>query len=622
MNHTDPPATRSSRLLVIAAVAGVTALFTGFVLMSGCTKPTTTTKEKEKQEVAAGNPWEEFGQRLRKANDLAACKTAVAQLKTALAGRKEFQPPPPGPQDEQVLNSAPLSPDDLSQARDGSFTTLDAIYLADCFYLRDAARTLDTPGLSQARRAELAFAWVCRQVYLNPWVIDIGPRAGQLVPAVPPTFVLRRGYGSGLERAYVLLALLQQMRLDGCLVGPPDAGSKPAAAPPNGPFWAVGVRVENDVLLFDPWRGEAFPGPGGKGTGTLAQVKANPDQLKAWFEAKNPVWGVSPDDVRRAAVFVAVPVNALSPRMAFLEDKLKTDGGLKGEAELNVAESPVALRDRVQKAVPQGTTVALWGPPEDRFAYVRVLPTFLPVEEGGRDSDPPIQRAYDLYRQALLPLAVLSLPPAVPPAARDRLRAAAANNYATAFLAPPTPRERIQRGQTQEANRFLTDKQEGFGRGWERLRNADPQEVDRWCQKAAGLYADLDRARRPVAGGPQQPDSDPGVQEALGAIEQFWKTDAPAAQVIIDRSTARAGMTESSYLLALSKHEEAERVQLRAETAPGPDAERLRAEARAKWKEADGTWQSYVRDAAGYDPFPNRPAHARTLAARAELLAK
>src|SRR5439155_26153091 len=176
MNHTNPPPTRPFPLRVVATLGLATALFAGLVLLSGCPKQSKSpTGGDAKQEVTTGTPWEAFGQRLRKGNDLTACKTAVGQLNAELTTRKEFQPPPPSPEADQALTSAaPLSPDDLAEARNGSFTALDAVYLADCFYLRDAARTLDAPGLPTVRRAELAFAWVCRQVYLNPWVIDVG----------------------------------------------------------------------------------------------------------------------------------------------------------------------------------------------------------------------------------------------------------------------------------------------------------------------------------------------------------------------------------------------------------------------------------------------------------------
>src|SRR5262249_43332740 len=149
-------------------------------------------------------------------------------------------------------------------------------------YLRDAAKSLNLTGLPPEKQAEYAFAWVCRQVYLHPWLRALGGNTFEPT-ALPPTAVLRRGFGSGLERMYVFLALLQHLGLDGCRVGPPDAAKihvrlseaevkyPTVGLPvPRGPFWAVGVRVGNDVRLFDPWRSEPFPV-------TLNQLKANPD---------------------------------------------------------------------------------------------------------------------------------------------------------------------------------------------------------------------------------------------------------------------------------------------------------------------------------------------------------
>src|SRR5262249_4036985 len=149
---------------------------------------------------------------------------------------------------------------------------------------------------------------------------------------LPPSYVLRRGYGSGLERAYVFLALLQQLGIDGCLVGPPDTAEKPSYFVPTGPdgkpltagakgpFWAVGARVGADVILFEPWRGERFHG-------TLAALKANPDPLKPWFDDK--AWGVTPDDIKKGAVFLAAPVSALAPRMELLESKLRAEAPVR-----------------------------------------------------------------------------------------------------------------------------------------------------------------------------------------------------------------------------------------------------------------------------------------------------
>src|SRR5262249_51798638 len=120
-----------------------------------------------------------------------------------------------------VAALVPLSPADREELSGAAFSLHAPAYVADCFYLRDPAKSLGLTGLPSEKQADYGFAWVCRQVYLHPWVRTHGPQ--QLEPtALPPTAVLRRGFGSGLERMYVFLALLQQLGLDACLVGPPD----------------------------------------------------------------------------------------------------------------------------------------------------------------------------------------------------------------------------------------------------------------------------------------------------------------------------------------------------------------------------------------------------------------
>ncbi len=87
--------------------------------------------------------------------------------------------------------------------------------------------------------------------------------------------------------------------------------------------------------------------------------------------------------------------------------------------------------------------------------------------------------------------------------------------------------------------------------------------------------------------------------------------------LIVDRATARAGLTESSYLFALTMHEKAEWMQLQAETAPAADAAKARTTAADAWKEAASAWRSYLDQTSALDPVPNRKAQAQSLAARA-----
>ena len=290
----------------------------------------------------------------------------------------------------------PLHPTDRDEIRSATFSPHDAVYLAECLYLRDAARSLVMPGLSPEQLADLGFAWVCRQVILDPWLVPINPRE-HMVPVLSPAHILRRGSGSGLERMYVFLALLQQMGLKGCLIGPPSAAANPATyiafaadkktvltGAPRGPFWAVGVRVERgmkpDIKLYDPWRGEAFPA-------TWNELRSNPGSHTAWFDDPATVSGIRPDDLKTASVCLAVPVNSLSPRMAMMEKKLKE------QVDVKLGVNPEEFRTAFAEAKP-----AFWNPPGDNFAYGRAARAFLPIEQGGEaDRFNPAGQA--LYRR-------------------------------------------------------------------------------------------------------------------------------------------------------------------------------------------------------------------------------
>lgn len=621
---------------VPAFSATLVVLFAVLVLLSGCTKsPSQSNKSDKAGEGPKVDPWETVAKRLRKETDVAAVKAALGQLTSDLAARPDVPGPAAlSPEAEKALAAVvPLAPSDAENLHPAVYTGQDAAYIADCFYLRDAARSLAPSTLPPSELARLGFAWVCRQVYLNPWLREIQPGVLQAT-ALPPTAVLRRGYGSGLERAYVFLALLQQMGIDGCLIGPPaaveqfsgfiakGADGKVLTGSPKGPFWAVGARVGADVVLFDPWRGLPFPGPDGKGVGTLAQVKANPDQIKAWLADAN--WGVTPEVVKQANVFLAAPVSSLSPRIALLDDKLKADVGVV------LAVQPAVLRDRFLAAAPAGpglpsSDVRFWNPIGDEFAYGRTLASFLPAEEGGTDRASLPHRLNTLYMRFLLPQSIISIPRELTPQpAIDRLVSNGVTTYANAFFTPPSPRERMQRGQLQDAARYLSDKQDGFIRGLERMKTATSAEISGWCKMANNVYAELHRAQYPDPLQSQpQPDSDPAVAAARNAVEEFWKAHAQTAQVIIDQASARLGLAEATFLLALAKHEEAERQQLRAEQATAQASARAKAAAEDAWREAKNAWDSYRVQSASLPPpgFPGRDEQVKALLARAEKMA-
>ena len=600
-----------------ASALGLAVGLIGLCGTSGCARQPPRTEVSEAGQPR-GKPWETAARRLRKDTDPAACKAALNGLNNDLAA-DPFAPHPTAlSKDAQDALTAlvPLNPDDLAEVRPAAFTAHDAAYLAECFYLRDCANSLNIPGLSAEKLGDLAFRWVCRQVYLHPWLVETP--VGLQATALPPTYVLRRGYGSGLERAYVFLALLQQLQLDGCLIGPPNAGNTPAGyvalgpdnktvltGTPRGPFWAVGVRVGHDVRLYDPWRGEPFPA-------SLNELRAHPEAHKAWFADPANGSGVSPEDLKAATLYLAVPVNSLAPRMVALQKQLG-DLGPSLSISVTLSIDPAALQARFPDPKP-----AFWNPPSDPFAYGRTARTFLPQDEGGTDRSERGARLYDRYLSAQLPAEMIVPPPELRdiPEAIARLRAAVAGVYAAAFIEPPNPRERIHRGEFQNAARELVVRQDRYWQGLERLRNNPNAEVQirDWARKAVGLYEDYRRARFL--------DKNKEAEEAaLRQIDRHWQSNLQTLQLVLDRASADIGHAEATFLMALCKHEQAEQIQARLENASG-DTSALRQEAQNAWAAAAAEWRTYATRAAAHARVPGRAEYVKWLSARANQLAE
>jgi hypothetical protein len=612
-----PDPFRSRRLLAGLSFTGALLIAVALTISGGgCSKPPVRTSDDQNNAGPKSDPWKTAGTRLKKDTELTSVKTALTGLTNEVSIQEGQKLPTLSDEAFAALAAVvPLSPGDHREIRGAAFSGYDPVYLADCLYLRDSARALALTGLPPERQAELAFEWVCRQVYLYPWLRQLGEHTFRST-ALPPTVVLRRGFGSGLERMYVFVALLQQLGLDGCLIGGPTVGPTtaefnvnirvPVPAPPasmaavasvapRGPFWAVGVRVGTDVRLFDPWRAQPLPL-------TLNQLRANPEAAKAWFEDPANKSGPTLDDAKKATVYLAVPVNALSPRMGAFEAHLGGELGVKVALDVKALEA--------KRAAFPDPKPTYWNSVDDPFAYGRVGRSFLPVDMGGSDPSPlsPV-RLYESAFRDQIPAGAFVQPDrlkAIP--AQQRLGATAAHYLAVSFVEPPNPRERVQRGQFQDAARDVVVKQEAFAAGMERLLNKDAdQQVQDWIKAANEMYDALGVARL---------NGDKSEEGALAAqVENLWKQ--PGAQLLIDRASAEVGRAEASYLLALCKHEQAERLQVRLERATGPDAAAAKADALDAWKTAQAAWRTYEQLAATHAGFPGRAAHGSTLAARA-----
>ena len=197
------------------------------VLASGCGKPPKLTTSDSQENAQKGDPWETAAKRLRKETDLKACKNVLASLNHDLTTGREGHASRPHSRRLKRRRSrglVPLHPTDRDEIRSATFSPHDAVYLAECLYLRDAARSLAMPGLSPEQLADLGFAWVCRQVYPEPVARSDDPRRTSWSAALS-----RRPTSSAAGPARAWSGCTSSSPCSnkwvstGCLIGPPSA---------------------------------------------------------------------------------------------------------------------------------------------------------------------------------------------------------------------------------------------------------------------------------------------------------------------------------------------------------------------------------------------------------------
>jgi hypothetical protein len=616
--------------IVYYVAGGILLLALAAVAFRGLTPTNGGTTKQASIDKAAEDPWPPASKDLERETDAANCRRVLDQLTSELSAHHEFGTLPGlSAEEEKALKErfAGFNEEDAKDLRSTAFTKLDPHHLAECFYFRDAARALDVADRPPTDRAAAAFAFVCRQVYLNRWLVRLDANRVQPMPPVPPSYVLRRGWGTGLERALVFLSLVRQLGLDGCLVGPPGSESKPGLSAPagkaesieslTGPFWAVGVRIGADLHLFEPWRGEAFPG-------TLAQLKANPKLLDPWVEDKKG-WGVTPADVAAAEVYLAVPVSTLAPRMKVLGEKFT------GASAVSPYVDPAAVAAEFVKAKATPTAPKWWSPPVnvDPTDLLHGMATFQPSDDGGRGGPVGL---IGRFHESLLPTALFAPAPELKSnEAALVVLAGMKAVYKSMYLTPPTPLERIQRGSYFEVSSALTEKERGFARAVTQFRGAPqlPKDTKELVDAWNAAYGKLQKARV---------ERDPaGESEARAEIEAIWAKPTLSG-VLVERGLAEPAEAEATYLLALCKHEAAVRADGRADRAaaaaraagadsqadPGrvkairDQATKARADAVGAWKEARTWWMQYqtVKKAQEVE-YPGRLDHAAKLTAEA-----
>jgi hypothetical protein len=450
-----------------------------------------------------------------------------------------------------------------------SFTQADAAYLEECLLIRTALRGMQIDSRPALEKGRLGFDWACRMVYLDdriPW------------PA-PPWWALQTGSGVMLSRAYVILAVWQQLGLEGVLVGPPSlkttksySPARPPEKPSYAPVRACGLRVDQDIYLFDPQSGRPLPAADGKGILTLAQAKAKQDAVKNIGPAGEAAdW----------QPYQALPFNSLERRMQWLETKNPSGLGM------NLFVDAIKLRPVAGQA---------WNPEGDNFTASRVLSLYATQESKTRDDIPfrirhvalmiPYERLQRMTRTATPP---------------EELAELYSRPFAALRFGPDLPRDLMLRGQFSIAIDKLGTRK-GFVENARQRLEQDPdiqKDFASWLEQFRHLRAEATRA---------QFNNPADLPAATRALDDFQRNphNNDIERTVIYGTAGWDLNAEVTYLMAACVHERAERAEL---DNPG--------QAAAQWQNAQDWWGRYLEvSAQAGHPIPSRDAHAIRLQAR------
>jgi hypothetical protein len=598
-----------SWILAAASLVLVLAFIAYFFFLSN-SPPATTSRVSGPAQINESGV-ETARQGLSRQADLNACRSALQKINAELGEKPALRPPALTKEQKDWLRAnLHLSAEELSEVESSHYTRLDNHHLFSCFLMRDAADALEVKGvrgkaggpavrekpLDQAVRA---FAWVMREVRLRP---DEGE-------AIPPSFVVRRGWGTALERALVFLALLEQLgdpgasqrELLGFLLRVPNAKGKMH-------LWACGVVVGDgqDVYLFDPYLGLPLPGPKGEGVATLAQARQQSEILVQLNVNAKYRYPVTQEQAQAAQADLVCALSALSPRMRYLQDKL-----LAPAVRVRLANDAAKDAERIRAACSSGAAKPVIVRASKELCTV--LRRFLPPDDGGTDG----ANREQFFLRDLVPWSALPavfqderLFPQESPLGLQ-VRYIFANSFVAPTMEPGQSRDLLLRGRYSSAEEKLVGERAAWRSMVEQRANSrDLQEqFQAWLDNAIRLYAALVRAKSPSE-----------REQAEKQVQKLWgdRSSWPV-HVLLNSAAAAVRNQEVAYQLGLCNQEQAEQLQARIDLQARaglppyqPDIEK----AQAAWQRVVDNWKSFEEE----HPTHRDSAAARRLRGRAEAL--
>jgi hypothetical protein len=595
---------RSTWGLTAVVLTGIVVLFVVGLLLVAPQGPTKLTTEPGRQPNEALDQAQEL---LATANDSATCRTALQQLNVRLSHETDRRPAPLTEEERNLLldpKQLGLTPDELAEVENPSFSPLDAHHVDLCFLLQDVARALDVQDLSQPEQAAVAFAWVMRQVRT----------AGREEDLPAPEFVLHRGWGSARQRALIFVSLLEQLGIPACVLAVP--------APENGPLspWACGALTtlpggRKEVLLFDPRLGLPLPGAKGptapelaeafrlalpvrvaddRAPAGLAELRRRPDLLGALTTDERHTAGVSTGEIKGSCIYLAGMLSALAPRMKYLQEALPA-----ARSGARVTYDPAGAR-ATWKTVAAGLGEPA---PEVRFwkEAARAESQFWPPEEGGHDrSNRVLHKLSELVPTQALPTQIAELEGEP----RKRLQVIFNTTFVQFLLHAGMPPDLELHGQYDEAARLLVQIRDELREQKARLAAAVglDEKIKEWSGQVIAAQAGVNRAEREAArAGGKDEDARAALEQARAELDRVWKSGEEVLSVLLEGRAAELRLPDATYLLALCKQEQAERLQRQLDHARRTGRHASEAEvqaAREAWADAGSWWGQYAGDLA------------------------
>jgi hypothetical protein len=393
----------------------------------------------------------------------------------------------------------------------------------------------------------------------------------------PAHEVLRRGTGDAEERAAVFLGLLEQTDLVGCVVLKPSSES--TADAPAYALWLVGVLVGDDLLLFDPMRGEMLRRATGQPL-TLRQLLRDPQAVQSLPESERP----QPEELKNLRLGIFTEVAGLSPKMKTLE------GWLGEERKVNLYVDLAARRQKLEQAQ-LGLAITVWRDRQRSWFPGLCIARFVvnPLQQPryqprvvvetdfqGRArvkfvDGPIVPRTYWTPRWAM------EIAERLPPYAADRLFRTFDNLVMRLRIEPGGARDLLVRGQILQAlaaleqtERDMDEKLATFyrrmGGDFSSTGTEDPVVVlrNKWAPEIIRLYQQFELRRLQVLPG----NRDTTLTELSAQIEGLWKQHVATLYFLNYDWAAPELLEQITYFTALGRLDWAIRLEMRLPEQP------------------------------------------------------